>query len=102
MVGGGYDQNTGVYTAPYSGWYTFQFHLYSHDTAAFDMDLFKNGQIMSRALCHNALRGFSCSSGATFHLNVGDKVWVQSDYGGPYYHADFDDVLSGALVFGDD
>nr|KAG5693891.1 hypothetical protein BaRGS_014332 [Batillaria attramentaria] len=102
VVGGGYDSDTGIYTAPFSGWYAFHVQLFPHSSADKDiwMDLYHNSEKVARGVCHQKASGgsFTCRTGITMHVTSGDTLWVQSFYGGPYWVSPFDNFFSGVLV----
>nr|KAG5693890.1 hypothetical protein BaRGS_014331 [Batillaria attramentaria] len=100
-VGGGYDSDTGVYTAPFSGWYTFHVQLFPHISTGADvmMDLFQSGSCIARVNCYQRAAGsFTCRTGITVHVDASDRLWVQTYYQGPYWTASFDNFFSGVLV----
>jgi hypothetical protein len=49
--GSGYDTATGIYTAPYAGWYTVDFQLFPKEVTHgfFYVDLHQNGDLIARA-----------------------------------------------------
>lgn len=103
QVGGGYDQTTGVYTAPFSGWYTIHSRLNLHIGTGtdFNLDIFMNNVLNSRFRCLSSV-SFTCASDANLHLNAGDRLWIQADnYSGTVWDEDFDYVLSAVLVLPD-
>ena len=102
QVGGGYDSTTGIYTAPYSGFYTFHTRLFPKSAATFFLDLYQNAYLVSRFLCQDENSRFTCSSSVTIHVSAGDRVWMQADdYNGACYNATFDNVFSAVLVLPD-
>ncbi|KAK7484582.1 hypothetical protein BaRGS_00024214 [Batillaria attramentaria] len=101
QLGAGFDTATGIYTAPYSGWYTFEFQLFPRATALVNVDLIRNGGLVARARCDDEPDYSTCSSGITLHVNEGDKIWLQTNFGGPYNMAYFDNIFSGVLVIPD-
>ncbi|XP_033728708.1 complement C1q-like protein 3 isoform X1 [Pecten maximus] len=75
-LGGGYDQNTGVFTAPKSGIYKFEFHAYDANTDnAMWLELVKNTELLV------SLAGFNSHSSAGNSVIVfagkGERVFVQ-------------------------
>ena len=104
-IGGGYDSTSGVYVAPYSGWYTIHFQLFPREPPhnLFNVDLHHNGATVARARCYEVDYAVTCNSGVTLHANVGDQLWIQSDFhAGRYYTAGFDNLFSAILVSPDE
>ncbi|KAK7089791.1 collagen alpha-2(VIII) chain-like [Littorina saxatilis] len=76
-TGGGYDSATGIFTAPLSGWYSFDIQLSPKDQpASFHFDLLKNGVLVTRSGC--SPQEPSCSAGSTLLVKAGDRFWVQT------------------------
>ncbi|XP_021340068.1 complement C1q-like protein 3 [Mizuhopecten yessoensis] len=75
-LGGGYDRNTGVFTAPKSGIYKFDFHAYDSNTDhAMWLELIKNTELLV------SLAGYSSHTSAGNSVIVfvgkGERVFVQ-------------------------
>lgn len=70
-VGGGYDQNTGVFTCPSDGYYVFHWTLSSHDN---------NKRCFTEIIKNNVVQIGNTDGGnlATFHMNRNDKAWIKS------------------------
>lgn len=98
-VGGGYDQNFGLFQAPISGYY--QFVLTSHanpPSYMVNLEMVRNGNMLCRA--HAATYHQEGYCVAMVYLNKGDDVWVRH-YNGEGTNLDFDlfvSSFSGHLI----
>ncbi|KAK7482376.1 hypothetical protein BaRGS_00026395, partial [Batillaria attramentaria] len=105
-LGGGYTPDTGIYTTPFSGWFTFHAQIFPHFSTNVDsrIDLYRNEEIVARGYCYQGKPGssYTCSTGLTMHLRAGDRVWVQSLYGHQFWYAPMDNIFSGFMVTPDD
>ncbi|KAK7463292.1 hypothetical protein BaRGS_00038130 [Batillaria attramentaria] len=101
-IGGGYDQYSGIFTVPYSGWYALHFFFLTNSPVNYYVDVKRNGHILARAFCSHAALGkiHTCASSDVRHLKAGEKVWVQSTYS-HYHTASFDNSFSGFLIYQD-
>lgn len=83
-VGGGYDNNTGVFTCPSNGYYVFHWSVTSTDnTKRCSSAIIKNGvEIIGNEVGGNQ---------ATFHMNRNDRAWIKatSDCTIVCYHSSF-------------
>lgn len=83
-VGGGYDNNTGVFTCPSDGYYVFHWSVTSTDnTKRCSSAIIKNGvEIIGNEVGGNQ---------ATFHMNRNDRAWIKatSDCTIVCYHSSF-------------
>lgn len=83
-VGGGYDNNTGVFTCPSDGYYVFHWSVTSTDSnKRCSSAIIKNGaEIIGNEVGGNQ---------ATFHMNRNDKAWIKatSDCTIVCYHSSF-------------
>lgn len=70
-VGGGYNQNTCVFTCPSDGYYVFHWTLSSHDNSK---------RCLTEIIKNNEVQTGNADGGnlATFHMNRNDKVWIKS------------------------
>lgn len=72
-VGGGYDNNTGVFTCPSDGYYVFHWTLSSHDNSK---------RCFTEIIKNNVVQIGNTDGGnlATFHMNRNDNVWIKSTF----------------------
>lgn len=104
QTGNGYDVISGIFSAPYSGWYSVDFQLFPMELVQgyFNVDLLLNGITLARARCIDTSIDTTCNSGVTLHVNAGDKLWIQMDLASVKFFATlFDSFFSIALVFPD-
>ncbi|XP_076454522.1 uncharacterized protein LOC143289442 [Babylonia areolata] len=95
---GDYDPESGVYTVAIPGVYSLGFQLFPKVLTSFIIDLYINGSIMIRSRCYGS-EGYetSCGASSVFRLQRGDRVWVQTQYGGEYW-AEHHSYFFGALL----
>ena len=71
-IGHGFDSNTGIFTAPYSGTYMFLIYVdISSDYRAFHLS--KNGSDVIACDNDGGMRRITC--GLTISLNIGDTIY---------------------------
>jgi hypothetical protein len=84
-VGGGYNSNTGTFTSPSDGYYTFHCSLTSYNVSnPCSSTIVKNGNQM----IGNEVGG----NMATFHMNTNDRTWIKANSNCNYivnYHSSF-------------
>ncbi|XP_062591336.1 multimerin-2-like [Saccostrea cucullata] len=88
-VGGGYNPNTGIFTAPLNGDYVFYVSIqsYSNDYSIY-IDIVLNGSSKVRAMAYklNSNDGYETGTNmVTLRLQQGDTVWVKHYSGTGYY-----------------
>nr|QBA18395.1 VIgL family C1q-related protein 3 isoform 1 [Littorina littorea] len=97
-----YDNTTGIYTVPVSGWYSVAYQLFPRKNVWVYVDLLNNGKRVARAKCdkveHEKEYSQTCHSSLTLHLQAGDGLWIQSNWAGPYWTAPWDSFLTIVLV----
>ena len=103
-LGQGYDPDTGLFTAPFSGLYSFFFSI-EHDN---QHDYIHLGLMAAgRYMCYSSVNGPSRShydegtGGATAHPSKGETVFVQRYSGDYYIHDTVFSSFSGFLVSAD-
>ena len=103
-VGGGYNGNTGVFTAPRDGVYVFFCRITGTENAS-DMvfEFIMNGLVKTRNLLFarspNPYR--TSSSSIVLQLSHGDRVWIKMALGGNHFNAGVggDQTFSGYLLW---
>ncbi|KAK7115303.1 complement C1q and tumor necrosis factor-related protein 9-like [Littorina saxatilis] len=77
--GNAYNPILGVFTAPYSGVYTFTFQIFTHLAERAIVDIRVNGNVISRMGLDTVNQSVqSDSTSVTAKLVAGDKVWVEA------------------------
>ena len=103
-VGNGYDQKTGVFTAPFSGLYTFHLHFMGgvHNDST-DLGLYAGGEVIAVAFAEGENKDDndqgSCT--AVVHLLRGEEVSVKFYYGNPQIWGSRLTSFSGMLIHSD-
>ncbi|XP_062579023.1 multimerin-2-like [Saccostrea cucullata] len=91
-VGGGYNPNTGIFTAPVVGDYVFYVTIQSHGSNEIDIDIVLNGssKVRAEAYTYSANERYDVGTNlVTLQLQKGDTVWVRYYSGTGYYtHSD--------------
>ncbi|XP_062420270.1 cerebellin 11 [Pungitius pungitius] len=100
-TGDGYDQSTGIFTAPVGGLYFFSFSTYGYNTHAMGALLMKNGVSQISTYDGPTSDGSDSSSNAVaLQLAAGDVVHMQLwDNGRVYDNLNGHTTFSGFLVF---
>ncbi|KTG37462.1 hypothetical protein cypCar_00031512 [Cyprinus carpio] len=86
-IGGAYDANTGVFTAPVKGVYYFRFYGHSHGGTTMAVSLLKNGETQCSAFAWKPTSNGNASNGVVLTLETGDQIstrlwantWVYDD-----------------------
>ncbi|XP_062604387.1 complement C1q-like protein 2, partial [Saccostrea cucullata] len=88
-IGGGYNNNTGQFTAPVKGVYFFDWTMVVDNGDMFFTELVKNGNIVGYNHCAARRHSFekSCTATARIELQMGDKVWVRTSSFGSDAHS---------------
>ncbi|XP_073704868.1 complement C1q-like protein 4 isoform X1 [Garra rufa] len=86
-IGGAYDSNTGIFTAPMKGAYYFRFYGHCHGGTTMAVSLLKNGE--TQCSLHSSKRSSNgnASNGVVLTLEIGDQIstrlwentWVYDD-----------------------
>uniref|UniRef100_A0AAY3ZWR6 C1q domain-containing protein n=1 Tax=Denticeps clupeoides TaxID=299321 RepID=A0AAY3ZWR6_9TELE len=100
-IGQGYDPATGIFKAPVSGVYSFNFHIYGYSTTAAGVSLFKNDERIATAYDHPSKDSTdTASNSALLQLGVGDTVSIRlwADHV-IYKSTNNHNTFSGFLVF---
>ncbi|BFZ22929.1 hypothetical protein BsWGS_25968 [Bradybaena similaris] len=86
-VGNHYDPDTGVFTAPRTGYYMFHIHAITNGPAAFWFQLVHNG--IARVNCHGFNAWAMGGNSVLLHVMAGESVYVRAVHltGNVYDHA---------------
>ncbi|XP_061195794.1 uncharacterized protein LOC133204028 [Saccostrea echinata] len=87
-VGGGYNPNTGIFTAPVEGNYVFYVTIQSYKNNAIYVDIVLNGSSKVRSIAFPNWPHEQYDTGTnlvTLQLQKGDAVWVRFNYGIGYW-----------------
>ncbi|XP_053199103.1 complement C1q tumor necrosis factor-related protein 3-like [Scomber japonicus] len=100
-TGNGYNQDTGIFTAPVNGLYYFNFNTYGYNTHAIGALLMKNGAHQISTYDNVSSDGSdSSSNAAVLKLVAGDKVWMQLwENGRVFDNLNGHTTFSGFLLF---
>ncbi|XP_070710946.1 cerebellin 11 [Pempheris klunzingeri] len=100
-TGDGYDQNTGIFTAPVNGLYYFSFSTYGYNTHAMGAILMKNSILQVSTYDSPTVDGSDSSSNfVVLQLAAGDKVHMELwDNGRVFDNLNGHTTFSGFLVF---
>nr|XP_020510204.1 cerebellin-2-like [Labrus bergylta] len=100
-VGDGYDESTGVFTAPVDGLYYFSFSTYGYNTHVMGAMLIKNGIRQISTYDFPSVDGSDSSSNSVvLQLAAGDKLHMELwDDGGVFDNLNGHTTFSGFLVF---
>jgi hypothetical protein len=83
-IGGGYDPNTGVFTAPVDGHFVFFVNVQSSGSKFIYTYLVLNGTVKVTTMAY--IGNYSAGSNlAVLRLQKGDRVWVKHRYGTGYW-----------------
>ena len=76
--GKGYDPSTGIFTAPASGMYVFDWTILTERGKSAHTSLVVNGKLKSWCFCHDDVSKMyqSCSKMTVVKLKQGDTVWI--------------------------
>ncbi|XP_048765977.2 collagen alpha-2(VIII) chain-like [Ostrea edulis] len=86
QIGGGYNGKEGIFTAPKSGIYVFDWTTVTQNSYVAHTALNVNGKRKAYLYCHNKVSGMhnSCSKMAIVRLDARDRVWIDCLYGTAY------------------
>ena len=85
VQGSGYDQMTGVYTAPVDGYYLFHGSLVEYSTVQAYVYLMINGVYKQQLYLATSYGYIAATLGGVFKLSVGDTVNLELGGGGQLY-----------------
>uniref|UniRef100_A0A3B5K7Y9 C1q domain-containing protein n=1 Tax=Takifugu rubripes TaxID=31033 RepID=A0A3B5K7Y9_TAKRU len=100
-TGGGYDQHTGIFTAPVSGLYYFSFSTYGYNTHVTGAILVKNGILQISTYDFPSNDGSDSSSNSVvLQLHAGDAVHMELWTDGRVFdNQNAHTTFSGFLIF---
>ncbi|XP_056014496.1 complement C1q tumor necrosis factor-related protein 3-like isoform X2 [Ostrea edulis] len=86
-IGGGYDPNTGVFTAPVDGHFVFFVNVQSYSTNAIYVQLILNGspKVIAMAETTGSSSNEAGPNLAVLRLQKGDRVWIKYYAGRGYF-----------------
>uniref|UniRef100_A0A671RLQ3 Cerebellin 5 n=1 Tax=Sinocyclocheilus anshuiensis TaxID=1608454 RepID=A0A671RLQ3_9TELE len=76
-IGGAYDPNTGVFTAPVKGAYYLRFYGHSHGGPNMAVSLLKNGKTQCSVFAWKPTSNGNASNGVVLTLETGDQISTQ-------------------------
>ncbi|KAI2667747.1 Complement C1q-like protein 4 [Labeo rohita] len=76
-IGGAYNPNTGIFTAPTKGAYNFRFYAHSHGGTTMAVTLLKNGQTQCSVFAWKPASNGNGSNGVVLTLETGDQISTQ-------------------------
>ncbi|KAI2645119.1 Complement C1q-like protein 4 [Labeo rohita] len=76
-IGGAYDSNTGIFTAPKKGAYYFRFYAHSHGGTNMAVSLLKNGKTQCSVFAWKPTSNGNGSNGVVLTLETGDQIYTQ-------------------------
>lgn len=76
-IGGAYDSNTGVFTAPVKGAYYFRFYGHCHGGTTMAVTLLKNGATQCSLHAWKPASNSNASNGVVLTLEIGDQISTQ-------------------------
>ncbi|XP_016303778.1 complement C1q-like protein 2 [Sinocyclocheilus anshuiensis] len=76
-IGGAYDPNTGVFTAPVKGAYYLRFYGHSHGGTTMAVSLLKNGETQCSLHSWKPTANGNASNGVVLTLETGDQISTQ-------------------------
>ncbi|KAL4232021.1 Elastin microfibril interfacer [Mactra antiquata] len=81
--GGGYDSNTGVFTAPINGTYIFTVHICLHNDKMFHYSIVQDNLIHTSGRFYGDKKFNSChTADALMRMSVGQRVWLMCTFNG--------------------
>ncbi|KAL3970580.1 fibroblast growth factor receptor 3 [Sarotherodon galilaeus] len=99
-IGNAYNPHTGIFTAPVRGVYHFDCKVYGHSNNNPAFYLAKNDILHFRVIEYLTSGSGSASNGASFLLEVGDRVSINFANGASIYdNQDHHNTFSGHLLF---
>ncbi|XP_050994462.1 cerebellin-1 isoform X3 [Labeo rohita] len=76
-IGGAYDSNTGIFTAPRKGAYYFRFYGHCHGGTTMAVTLLKNGKTQCSLHSWKPASNSNASNGVVLTLETGDQISTQ-------------------------
>lgn len=95
-VGGGYDKTKGVFTVPKSGLYIIFCNVVADYQGNFWAKIIINGRAKAGVMAYygSSLDAYHTGSNLIVqHLQVNDRVWVQSVNGNSHLYSNFPDTI---------
>lgn len=100
-VGGGYDKTTGVFTVPQNGLYIISCNIMADYWGQFWAKIMINGMAKAGVMAYLGSSNHTYQTGSNLivqHLQVNDRVWVQTVYSGHLYSNYPDTIFTVVMI----
>jgi hypothetical protein len=99
-IGHGYNNSTGIFTAPVPGTYQFSAHICIHTYSEFGLAFISDDQEIHRDFITGANNFYHCdTSTATVQLRKDSQVYLKCTYAGKLFeNGDYWNTFSGSIL----